>query len=128
MIPYGPTLPYLDKKESQILFKKWLLLLYKSLKKNYLFMTVLGLHCCMGFPVASRGCSLGWCTAFSLWQLLLRLSKGFGARGLSSCPSQPLERRISCWRSGLAAPRYVRSSQTRDRTCVSCISRWILYH
>ena len=29
---------------------------------------------------------------------------------------------------GLAAPRHVRSSCTRDRTCVSCIGRQILYH
>ena len=28
----------------------------------------------------------------------------------------------------LVAPRHVRSSQIRDRTCVSCIGRWILYH
>ena len=28
----------------------------------------------------------------------------------------------------LAAPRRVGSSQTRDRTCVSCIGRQILYH
>ena len=29
---------------------------------------------------------------------------------------------------GLAAPWHVESSQTRDRTCVPCIGRWILYH
>ena len=28
----------------------------------------------------------------------------------------------------LVAPRHVGSSRTRDGTCVSCISRWILYH
>ena len=32
------------------------------------------------------------------------------------------------WRKGLAAPRHVQSSRTRDQTCVSCISRQILYH
>ena len=29
---------------------------------------------------------------------------------------------------GLAALRHVGSSQTRDRTCVSCIARWTLIH
>ena len=32
------------------------------------------------------------------------------------------------WRTGLAAPWRVGSSQTRDQTCVSCIGRWILQH
>ena len=30
--------------------------------------------------------------------------------------------------SGLVAPWHVESSQTRDRTCVLCIGRWILIH
>ena len=29
---------------------------------------------------------------------------------------------------GLGAPQHVRSSRTRDQTCVSCIGRQILYH
>ena len=32
------------------------------------------------------------------------------------------------WHTGLAAPWRVGSSWTRDRTCVSCIGRWILNH
>ena len=28
----------------------------------------------------------------------------------------------------LVAPKHVESSRTRDRTCVPCISRWILNH
>ena len=32
------------------------------------------------------------------------------------------------WCTGLVALRHVDSSQTRDRTCVLCISRWILIH
>jgi len=32
------------------------------------------------------------------------------------------------WCTGLAAPWHVRSSRIRDRTHVSCIGRWILYH
>ena len=32
------------------------------------------------------------------------------------------------WHTGLAAPRHVGSSRTRDRTCVPCIGRQILNH
>ena len=32
------------------------------------------------------------------------------------------------WLMGLVAPRHVESSQTRDKTCVPCIVRWILNH
>ena len=32
------------------------------------------------------------------------------------------------WRTGLVAPGHVESSQSRDRTCVACISRQILNH
>ena len=32
------------------------------------------------------------------------------------------------WHTGLIAPKHVGSSWTRNRTCVSCISRWILCH
>ena len=32
------------------------------------------------------------------------------------------------WCVGFVAPQYVGSSQTRDRTHVPCIGRWILYH
>ena len=32
------------------------------------------------------------------------------------------------WHTGLVAPRHVGSSQTRDRTPVPCIGRWILNH
>ena len=32
------------------------------------------------------------------------------------------------WHAGLVALWHVGSSWIRDRTCVSCIGRWILYH
>ena len=32
------------------------------------------------------------------------------------------------WHTGLDVPHHVESSRTRDRTCVPCIGRWILYH
>ena len=71
------------------------------------------------------------------------------AHGLSSCSSRALEHvgfsscrmwtqqlqlagsRVQAqqlWHMGLVALRHVGSSQTRDRTCVPCIGRWILNH
>ena len=32
------------------------------------------------------------------------------------------------WHMGLAARWHVGCSRIRDQTCISCISRWILYH
>ena len=40
----------------------------------------------------------------------------------SSCGKQGLGH------MGLVVPRYVGSLWVRDRTCVSCVGRWILYH
>jgi len=67
---------------------------------------------------------LGWagllssCGAwFSLQSLLFLWSPGSRAPLLSSL-----------WNMGLVAFRHVGSSWTRDRTHVSCIGRWILYH
>ena len=58
----------------------------------------------LSLVVVSRGYSWLWCLGFSLrWLLLL-------------------------WCAGLVAPRHVGSSQTRARTCVPCIGRWILNH
>ena len=56
-----------------------------ALKKcNLLFLAVLGLHCCTGFPliVASRGHSSLWRAGFSLQRLLLLWSTGSRALGL----------------------------------------------
>ena len=32
------------------------------------------------------------------------------------------------WRTGLAAPRHVGASWTRDQIRVFCTGRWVLYH
>ena len=98
-IPYGPTLPYLHNKEFWILFKKYGYCVYIGLKKkkNYLFMTVLGLHCCTGFPwvVVSGGHSLvvvhGLIIVVASLVAEQRLSSMWASvvavRGLSSCSS-----------------------------------------
>ena len=84
----------------------------------FLFLVVLGLHCC------ARGLSLiaEWellclqCAGFSLRWLLLLLSMG------SRVWAQQL------WRTGLVALRHVGSSWTRDRTRIPCIGKWFLNH
>ena len=101
---------YLIKKSKQCIFMSfyitpfhppWLLFIYFI----YSFLAVLGLHCCAWvFPscCGERGYSSLRCTGFSLWWLLLLWSMGSGhavfrviARGLSSCGSWALERRLS---------------------------------
>ena len=50
-------------------------------------------------------------------------------RGLSCCGAQaPDAQAQQLWLTGLVAPRHVGSSQTRARTRVPCIGRWILNH
>ena len=73
----------------------------------------------MGFflVVATWGHSSLPCVGFSLQWLLLLPSMGSKAH-----------RRQYLWRTGLVALQHVGSSWTRDRTCDSCIGRWILYH
>ena len=48
--------------------------------------------------------------------------------GFGSCGSWALEHRLSSCGSGLVALWHVGSSQTRNRTPVSCTGRQILYH
>ena len=76
-----------------------------------LFLALLGLHCCAGFPlaVAGRGCSLLWCSGFSLWWLLLLRSTGsrqqasvVAAHGLCRCSSQALDRWLNSCGHGLS--------------------------
>ena len=80
---------------------------------------MLGLGLCMSSSLVSL-----WCVGFLLRSLLLLWSMDTQSSivavwGLSSCCS---------WFMDLVAPQHVGSSQTRDRTHVSCIGRHILYH
>ena len=97
--------------------------------KFTLFLTILGLHCCTVFCscselglLFSRGslCSTG----FPLRWFLLLWNTGSRHMGFSSCSSWAQQ----LWCLGLAAPWQVKSSQTRNQTCVPCIGRWILNH
>ena len=104
----------------------------------YLFLAALGLHCCARvfssccerglLFIAVRGLLIGW--------LLLFQSMGSRRTGSSSCGAWAQSLWLTgsraqaqqLWRTGLVAPWHVESSQTRARTCVPCIGRWILNH
>ena len=69
-----------------------------------------------------------WCTGFSLRWLLLLWSAGSRVCGLSSCGPRARAQVQQLWCTGLVALRHAGSSRIRDRTRVSSIGRWILYH
>ena len=90
----------------------------------------------LSLVVASGGYSSLWCAGFSLGCLLLLQSTGSRCAGFSSCGTRAQQLWLvgsraqaqQLWRTGLVAPLHVGYSQTRDRTCVPCIGRWILNH
>ena len=60
---------------------------------------------------------------------LHRCAQASHYRGLSCCGAQaPDAQAQQLWLTGLVALRHVGSSQTRARTRVPCIGRWILNH
>ena len=121
---------------SQIWHKK-----YKQLTaKIYLFIIILAAvaFCCcpQALWLQQAGATLHCCAGFSLrWPLLLQ-STGSRSLGFSSCSTWALQLRlVGCrplaqqlWRTGLLAPQYAGSSQTRDQTSVPCIARCVLNH
>ena len=101
----------------------------------FFFLSLLGLGCCAGFlwlqPVGATlhcGARASHCGGFSCCgaQALGTWASVVEARGLSSCGSQALERRLSSCGVGSVALRHVGSSWTRVRTHVPCIGRQIL--
>ena len=98
---------------------------------------MLGLRCYLDFSlVAGSGAySLVAVPGLLFAWLLLLWSTGSRAcisvvvaHWLSSCSSWALEHRFELWHTGLVAPWHMGSSWTRDRTHVSCIGGWTLYH
>ena len=72
--------------------------------------------CCSGFSRCGAQAPGAWASVAAVHRL-------------SSWGSQaPEHRLIEVGCMGLVAPQHVVSFQTRDRTCVYCIGRWILYH
>ena len=105
----------------------------------YLFV-LLGTHCCVGFAlvVGSEGYSLvavHRLLSLRAWALGC-MGSAVTARGLGSRSAWAQQSQLSgsraqaqqLQRMGLVAPWLVGSSQTRDRTHVSSISKQILYH
>ena len=92
----------------------------------HLFLAVLSLHCCVGFslvpalqlPLAVA--SLMLCRLWGLWASLVA-THGLWLSG-SRAETQQL------WSTDLVASRCVGSSQTRDRTHISCIDGQSLIH
>ena len=62
---------------------------------------------------------------FGPWRLLLSCVHGLLLAVMSLVADRGLKQ---FWHTGLAAPRHMRSSRTRVRTCVSCVGRPILNH
>ena len=99
----------------------WRPMLYRA-TASFIYIFIFG---CVGssllrglFLVAvSRGYSSLQCAGFSLQWLLLLRSTGSRHMGFSSCGTQAQW----LWRTGLVAPRHVRSSRNRARTRVPCI-------
>ena len=94
----------------------------------YLFLVAVHLCCCMWtFSSCStwvpHHCGFSCCRVWAI-----------GHAGFSTCGSQAqyswfAGSRVQAqklWCMGLVASQHMDSSQTRDPTCVSCISRWIL--
>ena len=51
-----------------------------------------------------------------------------GCPGSAAASPGPRAQTQESWRTGLVAPRHVGSSGIRNRICVPCMGRWILYH
>ena len=85
---------------------------------------------------ASGGYSSLRCVGFSLRWLLLLQSMGSRRTDFSSCGTRAQQLWLvgsraqaqQLWRTGLGAPRYVGSSQTRAQSCVPCTGRQTLKH
>ena len=104
--------------------KLFFLIFFLPLYFYFLFLNLF-IYGCVGSSFLFEG-------FLQLWQVGAALHRGaraFHCRGLSCCGAQaPDAQAQQLWLTGLVALRHVGSSQTRARTCVSCISRQILNH
>ena len=84
-----------DSDQSSVSDCNYGLVLFTNLM--YLFVAVLGLHCCRGFSlvVLSRGCSLVVVNGLLVEAASLVWSTGSRFTGFSSCSSWALEHRLS---------------------------------
>ena len=106
-------------------------ILFFFLSFYFIFLALLGLHCCVGFSLVAViiGSSLVPVRELLIAGASLVAGTGFRVCGLQQLwlpgsGAQPQQ--LSCM--GLVAPRHVGASWTRDRTSASCIGRQVLYH
>ena len=93
---------------------------------------MLGVHCSSGFSLAAASRSCSCCSVWAshavehgLWGMGASV---LGTTRLWSTGSIVVAHTGSTKLWHLVAPQHMGSSQIRDRTHVSCIGRWILYH
>ena len=84
----------------------------------FLFLAMLGLHCCSG---SSLGARTSHCGGFSCCGTRVPGHMG------SAVVASGLEHTQLLWCTVLVAPWCVGSSWARDQTCASCIGSWTLY-
>ena len=97
----------------------------------YLFLVVLGLHCSIGLSLVAVSGDDSLAVVRGLLTAAASLVAKQWLQGTGLQQSQHVDSRAQAqqmWCTGLVALQHVGSSQTRDRTLVSCIGRWILYH
>ena len=105
-----------EGKYQQLVFDIWFFRC-QTISDSIFFLSVLVIHCYMGFSLVAASCSYSSC----------------GAQTLIAMASLVVEHRLWSTRStvvlhGPMAPWHVRSSQMKDRTHISCSGRQILYH
>ena len=127
-----PSTQSCQKTESPLCRRQWrrTFCLFFFFNIIYSFVAALGLCCCeLAFCSCGQQGLLPGCSAQASRAVEHRLSGAEAARGLSGCgflDSGTQARWL--WCTGLVVPWHVGSSRPRDRTCVSCIGRQILYH
>ena len=104
----------------------------------FIFLSVLGLHCCVRAfsSCGKQGLLFVVVCGFLIAVTSLVVEHGLQVCGLSSCGTWAQQLWLTgsraqaqqLWCTGLVAPQHVGSSRTRDRTRVPCIGRRILNH
>ena len=113
--PHALTCPFMKSLSSN--YPNWSVFSVIYLQCIYFWLQWVLVAVCRLSPVVARG-------AYSSWQV-----QGSHCGRFSYCGARALGTQVQTpWCTGLVALRHLDSSQTRDRTCVPCISRWILIH
>ena len=109
---------------NHIYFYKFIYFIYFYFWLHWVFVAA----CRFSLVAVSGGYSSLRCASFSLQWLLLLQNTGSRAQAQQLWLMGSRAQAQQLWRIGLVAPWHVGSSQTRARTGVPCIVRWILNH